>query len=77
MTAAARQIAPIELKGPFDFLDSPLSKAAEQPMMLGVFLNLQDIGIDGIQLSFYDFGPDLAYFGERILPLMRQAGLRL
>lgn len=44
MTAAARQIAPIDLKGPFDFPDSPLSKAAEQPMMLGVFLNLQDIG---------------------------------
>jgi FMNH2-dependent dimethyl sulfone monooxygenase len=33
-------------------------------------------GIDGLQLSFYDFQPDLDFFGERVLPLMRQAGLR-
>lgn len=44
MTSAARQIEPIAPKGPFDFPDSPLSRAAEQPLMLGVFLNLQDIG---------------------------------
>jgi len=40
-------------------------------------LALKRIGIDGVQLGFYDFLPDLEYFGERILPLMRQAGLRL
>jgi FMNH2-dependent dimethyl sulfone monooxygenase len=44
MTSAAHQIEPIALKGPFDFPDSPLSRAAKQPLMLGVFLNLQDIG---------------------------------
>lgn len=37
---------------------------------------LKETGIDGIQLSFYDLAPDLAYVGERILPLMKQAGLR-
>jgi len=38
---------------------------------------LKRAGIDGVQISFYDFLPDLQYFGERILPLMQQAGLRL
>ncbi len=37
---------------------------------------LQDAGIDGVQLSFYDFQPDLAYFGEAVLPLLVAAGLR-
>jgi FMNH2-dependent dimethyl sulfone monooxygenase len=40
-------------------------------------LRLKNVGIDGIQLSFYDFRPDLAFFGERVLPLLKQAGLRL
>lgn len=34
-------------------------------------------GIDGVQLTFFDFQPDLAFFGRRILPLMVEAGLRL
>jgi FMNH2-dependent dimethyl sulfone monooxygenase len=37
---------------------------------------LKDVGIDGVQLSFYDFKPDLTLFGESVLPLLRQAGLR-
>ena len=37
---------------------------------------LRTAGIDGFQLSFYDFRDDLAFFGERVLPLMLQAGLR-
>lgn len=41
------------------------------------FIQLQRAGIDGLQLSFYDFKPDLEFFGDRILPLMQQAGLRL
>jgi FMNH2-dependent dimethyl sulfone monooxygenase len=40
------------------------------------FLQLKRAGIDGLQLSFYDFAPDLEFFGDRILPLMKQAGLR-
>lgn len=40
------------------------------------FLALKKAGCDGVQLTFYDFAPDLAYFGEAVLPLMRQAGLR-
>jgi FMNH2-dependent dimethyl sulfone monooxygenase len=39
-------------------------------------LRLHAAGIDGIQLSFYDFQPDLEFFGTRVLPLLQQAGLR-
>jgi FMNH2-dependent dimethyl sulfone monooxygenase len=38
---------------------------------------LKKAGIDGVQLGFYDFLPEIGYFGERILPLLKQAGLRL
>ena len=37
---------------------------------------LHEAGIDGVQLSFYDFEPDLAFFGSHILPLLVEAGLR-
>ncbi|MEW6644878.1 MAG: LLM class flavin-dependent oxidoreductase [Pseudomonadota bacterium] len=40
------------------------------------FLQLKAAGIDGLQLSFFDFKPDLQFFGERVIPLMEQAGLR-
>lgn len=40
-------------------------------------LDLKAAGCDGVQLTFYDFAPDLAYFGEAVLPMMVQAGLRL
>lgn len=38
---------------------------------------LKAAGIDGVQLSFFDFAPDLDYFGLAVLPLLKQAGLRL
>lgn len=40
------------------------------------FVQLKRAGVDGLQLSFFDFKPDLEFFGDRILPLMKQAGLR-
>jgi FMNH2-dependent dimethyl sulfone monooxygenase len=40
------------------------------------FLQLKRAGVDGLQLSFYDFKPDLDFFGRRVIPLMEQAGLR-
>jgi dimethylsulfone monooxygenase len=39
-------------------------------------LRLKQAGIDGVQLAFYDFKPDLTFFGARVLPLLRQLGLR-
>ncbi len=41
------------------------------------FIQLQRAGVDGVQLTFYDFQNDLEYFGEKVLPLMVQAGLRI
>lgn len=40
-------------------------------------LRLRAAGCDGVQLTFFDFEPDLEHFGSNILPLMREAGLRL
>ena len=44
--------------------------------MVEQFQGLNAAGIDGLQLSFFDFKEDLDNFGENILPLMKQAGLR-
>ena len=41
------------------------------------FLKLKALGCDGVQLTFYDFAPDLEHFGKHVLPLMVEAGLRL
>lgn len=41
------------------------------------FVQLHRAGTDGLQLSFFDFRRDLECFGDRILPLFRQACLRL
>jgi len=39
-------------------------------------VQLQQAGCDGIQICFFDFAPELEFFGERVLPLLKQAGLR-
>lgn len=39
-------------------------------------IRLQKAGVDGIHLSFFDFAPDLEYFGTKVLPLLKEAGLR-
>jgi FMNH2-dependent dimethyl sulfone monooxygenase len=40
------------------------------------FLQLRRAGCDGVQVNFFDYVPDLDFFGSEVLPLMRQAGLR-
>ncbi|KXU91486.1 luciferase [Caballeronia megalochromosomata] len=40
-------------------------------------LALKRAGCDGVQLTFFDFEPDLAYFGDAVLPLLVEAGLRI
>ncbi|HVC54660.1 MAG TPA: LLM class flavin-dependent oxidoreductase [Stellaceae bacterium] len=40
-------------------------------------VGLKRAGCDGVQVAFFDFAPDLEFFGEAVLPLMRQAGLRV
>jgi FMNH2-dependent dimethyl sulfone monooxygenase len=40
------------------------------------FGNLYEAGCDGVQVNFSDYLPDLAFFGQEVIPLMRKAGLR-
>lgn len=40
-------------------------------------LRLKAAGCDGIQICFFDYEPELEYFGRRVLPLLHQAGLRI
>jgi FMNH2-dependent dimethyl sulfone monooxygenase len=40
------------------------------------FVKLKAAGCDGMQINFFDFAPDLEYFGARVMPLLKQAGLR-
>jgi len=37
---------------------------------------LNDAGMDGMIMGFLDYNEEMKYFGERILPLMKEAGLR-
>lgn len=35
-----------------------------------------DAGVTGLTLAFLDYAPELAYFDDHVMPLLRQAGLR-
>lgn len=39
--------------------------------------SMHEAGIDGVQLGFYDYEPELAFFAEHVIPLLEQRGLRL
>ena len=39
-------------------------------------LQLSQIGIEGMILCWLDYNEEITYFGEKVLPLMKQAGLR-
>jgi alkanesulfonate monooxygenase SsuD/methylene tetrahydromethanopterin reductase-like flavin-dependent oxidoreductase (luciferase family) len=39
-------------------------------------LKLSQIGIEGMILCWLDYNEEIKYFGERVMPLLRQAGLR-
>src|SRR5262249_10329004 len=43
---------------------------------VGPLARLQAAGGAGVQVNFYDYLPDLEFFGARVLPLMVEAGLR-
>jgi len=38
---------------------------------------LHTAGIDGVQLGFYDYEPELAYFIEAVIPILERRGLRV
>jgi dimethylsulfone monooxygenase len=39
-------------------------------------VKLAQIGIEGMILCWLDYNEEIKYFGERVMPLLRQAGLR-
>lgn len=41
------------------------------------FRRLKAAGCGGVQVNFYDYINDLTFFGDRVVPLMKQAGLRI
>lgn len=45
--------------------------------IVDALLKLKAAGIDGVQVTFYDFAPDLEHFAEKVLPLLYEAGLRI
>ncbi len=52
----------------------PLIGTPEQ--VVDQMLELKAIGIDGLVLAWLDYHEEMKYFGERVMPLLRQAGLR-
>jgi FMNH2-dependent dimethyl sulfone monooxygenase len=53
----------------------PLVGTPEQ--VVEQMLELRELGIEGFILTWLDYFEELKYFGERVLPLMKQAGLRV
>ena len=53
----------------------PLVGTPEQ--VVDKMLAIADIGVEGFILSWLDYYEELKYFGEKVMPLMRQAGLRI
>lgn len=39
------------------------------------FVKLKDAGCDGVQVNFFDYLPDLDFFGKNVMPLMKERGL--
>ena len=66
-----------EAKRHYRALGGNLHMVGSPEQIVDGFIKLKQAGIDGVQLTFFDFAHDLAYFGEAVLPLMRQAGLRI
>lgn len=56
--------------------DLPAIDGPTPPVAEG-FLRLHRAGGDEVQVNFHDDLPDLEPFGDRVLPLREQAGLRL
>ena len=53
----------------------PLIGTPEQ--VVEQFLEIKKTGLEGMCLSFLDYNEELKYFDDRVMPLMKQAGLRI
>ena len=38
---------------------------------------LHEAGVDGVQIGFYDYAPELEFFAQNVLPLLEARGLRV
>jgi FMNH2-dependent dimethyl sulfone monooxygenase len=61
---------------PYRFVGGNIRVIGSPESVVDQFLKLKAAGVDGLQLSFFDFRDDLEFFGSEVLPLMKQAGLR-
>ena len=52
----------------------PLVGTPEQ--VVDGFQQLSDHGMEGMIMGFLDYNEEIDYFGEQVMPLMREAGLR-
>src|ERR1700709_1666447 len=70
MSSLAVAEAPtFKLTSPYDYPGSPLSQAARQPLMLGLFLNLQDIRVTNLPTSnswTFDYNAEIVRQGEAL-----------
>lgn len=55
--------------GGYPFVGTPEQVVAEMQ-------RVKEIGVEGLILCWLDYDQEIRYFGERVLPLLRQAGLR-
>lgn len=53
----------------------PIVGSPEQ--VVDELLKLSQIGVEGVAILWHDYSQELTYFGEKVLPLLRQAGLRM
>jgi FMNH2-dependent dimethyl sulfone monooxygenase len=65
-----------DAQDPWRFIGGNVRVIGSPEQVVDQFVRLNAAGVDGLQLSFFDFRDDLEFFGSDVLPLMRQAGLR-
>jgi len=65
-----------DAQDPYRFIGGNIRVIGSPEQVVDQFVKLKAAGVDGLQLSFFDFRDDLEFFGSDVLPLMKQAGLR-
>jgi len=59
------------------FVGSNIQLIGTPDEITGQLTRLSKARVDGVLLTFVDFEPDLAFFGQHILPRVKAAGLRI
>lgn len=58
------------------YVGGNLQVAGTPEQVVEQIVNLRRVGCDGIQINFFDYLPDIERFAEKILPLLKAAGLQ-